>query len=158
MEALSDNFIGLIAIILIFGLPIIAVVMVFISGMKKNRLDKEVRQLIIENHTDAETAKLLIDEPKKQKEEIGPFNVGTLRTACILLGLGLGALLNWALEPFGFGYKDINFWIILACGVGIGMLCSFFVEMHLYKKYGTKKPDENAIDDPAPANVNNHAE
>lgn len=144
MEALSNNFVGMIAIILIFGLPLIAVIMVFVQSMKKNRLDKEVRQLIIENHTDAETAKLLIDEPKKQKEEIGPYNVGTLRTACILLGLGLGALLNWALEPFAFGMKNINFWIILACGVGIGMLCSFLVEMHLYKKYGTKKPDDTS--------------
>ena len=145
MEALSDNFVGMIAIILIFGLPVIAVIMVFVKSMKKNRLDKEIRQLIIENHTDAETAKLLIDEPKKQKEEIGPFNVGTLRTACILLGLGLGALFNWALEPFGFGMKNINFWIILACGVGIGMLCSFLVEMYLYKKE-KKQKDEIAAD------------
>ena len=52
MEALSDNFVGMIAIILIFGLPVIAVIMVFVQSMKKNRLDKEVRQLIIENQPD----------------------------------------------------------------------------------------------------------
>lgn len=142
MEALTDNFLGLVAIILILGLPVIVVVMYFISTMNQMKRDKEIRQLIIENHTDPETAKLLIDEPKKQSRQIGPFNLENLRAACILLGLGLGALVNWALEPFGFGAKDINFWIILAFGMGIGLLCSFFIEMYLFKKYGKDKPTE----------------
>jgi len=127
------------------GIPAIAVFMVFLRKMKRDRLQKEIRQLIIENHTDPETAKLLVDEPKPQKKEqrrLGPVNLESLRSACILLGLGLGALINWALEPFGFGAKDINFWIILAFGIGIGLLCSFLVEMYLYKKYGNDRPAE----------------
>ncbi len=144
MQALSDNFVGMIAIILIFSLPIIAVLMVFISEMKKKRLDKEIRQLIIENHTDAETAKLLIDEPKKQPRKAGPFNLSTLRTAAILLGIGLGALINWLAN---IETKSIYFWLIIALGIGIGMLCSFLVEMHLYKKYGKKQHDEKTSDD-----------
>ena len=144
MEALSDNFVGMIAIILTLGIPIIAIVMSFRASMHKKTKDKEIRQLIIENHTDAEIAKLLIDEPKEQPRQMGPFNLGNLRAACILLGLGLGALVNWALEPFGFGAKDINFWIILAFGIGIGLLCSFLVEMHLFKKYGKNQPENPA--------------
>ena len=135
MEALSDNFVGMIAIILIFGLPIIAVIMVFVQSMKKNRLDKEVRQLIIENHTDAETAKLLIDEPKKAPKQ-GTLNLDTLRTAAILLGIGLGTLIDWLA---GVATKSIYFWLIIAFGIGIGLLCSFLVEMHLYKKYGKQE-------------------
>ena len=130
MEALSDNFVGMIAIILIFGLPVIAVIMVFVQSMKKNRLDKEVRQLIIENHTDAETAKLLIDEPKKAKKP-GTIDLGTLRTACMLLGVGLGAGIDWLADV---STKSIYFWLIVAFGVGIGMLCSFLVELRLAKK------------------------
>ena len=68
MEALPVNYVGLVAVFLIFGLPVIAVVMVFWSSMHKNTKDKEIRQLIIENHIDSETAKLLIDEPKKAKK------------------------------------------------------------------------------------------
>ena len=148
MEALADNFVGMIAIILIFGLPVIAVVMVFWSSMHKKTKDKEIRQLIIENHTDAETAKLLIDEPKKQPRKMGPFDLSTLRAACILLGIGLGTLIDWlaSIEP-----ESIYFWLIIACGIGIGLLCSFLVEMHLYKKYGTKKPDETSTEAPATA-------
>jgi F0F1-type ATP synthase assembly protein I len=131
MGIISDNFLGLVAIIFIFGLPVIAVVMVFWSSMHKKSKDKEIRQLIIENHTDPETAKLLIDEPKKQPRKMGPFNLDTLRAACILLGISLGACIDWLT---GTATKSIYFWLIIAFGVGIGMLCSFLVEMHLAKK------------------------
>ena len=142
MEELFDSLTGLVAIVLSLGIPTTVIIMVFLRKIKRDREQKEIRQLIIENHTDAETAKLLIDEPKQPKEprKLGPVNVDTLRTASILLGMGLGALINWVLEPFGFGAKDINFWIIIAFGIGIGMLCSFLVEMHLYKKYGKDQP------------------
>jgi Flp pilus assembly protein TadB len=131
MEYIADNFVGIVAIICIFGLPIIAVVMAFWSSMHKKTKDKEIRQLIIENHTDAETAKLLIDEPKKQPRKMGTIDLSTLRTACILLGVGLGTLINWLADVF---CTNIYFWLIIAFGVGIGMLCSFLVELRLAKK------------------------
>lgn len=132
-------FQGLVAIILMLSLPIIAVVMSFWSSMHKKTKDKEVRQLIIENHTDAETAKLLIDEPKKQPRKMGPVNLDTLRAACVLLGIGLGACINWLACV---ATESIYFWLIIACGIGIGLLCSFLVEMHLYKKYGRKEESD----------------
>ena len=95
MDYIPDNFVGIVAIIFSLGLPVIAVVMAFWSSMHKKSKDKEIRQLIIENHTDAETAKLLIDEPKKQPRKMGPFNLENLRAACILLGIGLGACIDW---------------------------------------------------------------
>ena len=130
MEALSHNFVGLVTIVLIFGLPVIAVVMAFWSFMHKKSKDKEVRQLIIENHTDPETAKLLIDEPKKAPKP-GTIDVGNLRFACMLLGVGLGAGIDWLADV---STKSIYFWLIVAFGVGIGMLCSFLVELRLAKK------------------------
>jgi len=133
------DFIGLVAVILSLGLPMVAIVMAFISKMKKNQQQKELRQLIIENKTDPETAKLLIDEPKKaaQPRKPGTIDLGTLRTACILLGIGLGALINWLAD---IAKGNIYFWLIVAFGVGIGMLCSFLVELHLAKK---QKPAED---------------
>lgn len=132
MEYIPDNFVGIVAIIFIFGLPIIAVVMAFIKKMKKNQQEKEIRQLIIENKTDPETAKLLINEPKKaEPRKPGTIDLGTLRTACILLGVGLGTLINWLADV---STKSIYFWLIVAFGVGIGMLCSFLVELRLAKK------------------------
>ena len=124
------EFIGLVAVILSLGLPIVVIVMVFLKKMKKDQLQKEIRQLIIENKTDPETAKLLIDEPKKAPKP-GTIDVGNLRFACMMLGIGLGAGINWLAD---ISTKNIYFWLIIAFGVGIGMLCSFLVEMHLAKK------------------------
>ena len=130
MEGILGEMIPLVAVILSLGLPIVVVVMVLIAKMNKEKQQKELRQLIIENKTDPETAKLLIDEPKKAKKP-GTVDLGTLRTACMLLGVGLGALINWLAN---IATKNIYFWLIIAFGVGIGMLCSFLVEMHLAKK------------------------
>ena len=138
MEAFMDNLIPLTAIVFSLGLPVIVVVMVYIYKIIRAKRDKEIRQLIIENKTDAETARLLIDEPKKQPRQLGPFNLENLRAACILLGLGLGAGINWLATV---STKSIYFWLIIAFGIGIGLLCSFLVEMCLYKKYGKNQPE-----------------
>ena len=130
MEGILGEMIPLVAVILSLGLPIVVVVMVLIAKMNKEKQQKELRQLIIENKTDPETAKLLIDEPKKAKKP-GTIDVGNLRFACMLLGVGLGAGINWLA---GVNTHNIYFWLIVAFGVGIGMLCSFLVELRLAKK------------------------
>ena len=136
MESLFESLTGLVAVICSLGIPIIVILMVFIRKMKKDKQAKEIRQLIIENHTDPETAKLLVDEPKKEKEPRTPgsIDLSTLRSACILLGIGLGAFINWVIEGVGFNLGTIYFWLIIAFGIGVGMLVSFLVELHLNKK------------------------
>ena len=130
MEGILEEMIPLVAVILSLGLPIVVVVMVLIAKMNKEKQQKELRQLIIENKTDPETAKLLIDEPKKAKKP-GTIDLGNLRFACMLLGVGLGAGINWLA---GISTGGIYFWLIVAFGIGIGMLCSFLVELRLAKK------------------------
>ena len=145
MDAFFDSLTGLVAIICSLGIPIIVILMVFIRKMRRDKQLKEVRQLIIENHTDPETAKLLIDEPKKAKEQrkLGPVNLETLRSACVLLGIGLGAFIYWGLEHMGFDDMGmIELGLLIAFGIGVGLLCSFLVEMKLFKKFGETKPDE----------------
>jgi len=130
MEGTLAVMTPLMAVILSLGLPIVVIIMVFLKKMKKNQQEKEIRQLIIENKTDPETAKLLIDEPKKAPKP-GTIDVGNLRFACMLLGVGLGAGIDWLADV---STKSIYFWLIVAFGVGIGMLCSFLVELRLAKK------------------------
>ena len=145
MENLMENFIGLVAVVLSLGIPVIVILMVYIRKMKRDRQQKEIRQLIIENKTDAETVKLLLDEPKKVKKarELGPVNLDTLRSACILLGLGLGAFIYWILRDLGIGgFGTIELGLLIAFGIGVGLLCAFLVEMKLYKKYGKEKGAE----------------
>ena len=130
MEGILGEMIPLVAVILSLGLPIVVVVMVLIAKMNKEKQQKELRQLIIENKTDPETAKLLIDEPKKAKKP-GTIDLGNLRFACMLLGVGLGTGINWLA---GISTHNIYFWLVVAFCIGIGMLCSFLVELRLAKK------------------------
>ena len=145
MESLFESLTGLVAVICSLGIPVVVIIMVYLRKMKKDKQAKEIRQLIIENHTDPETAKLLVDEPKKEKQprKPGSIDLSTLRTACILLGIGLGALINWVIESVGVNLGTNYFWLIIAFGIGVGMLASFLTEMKLYKKYGKDKPAES---------------
>ena len=118
---------GLVAIMFSLAIPIFAIVMGISKSIKKNENERIIREAIITNHTDPETAQLLIQnqEPKSNK-------FTALRWGCVLLGIGLGAAINALahMDP----KDDIYFWLILAAGCGIGFLASFIVEMKMQKK------------------------
>lgn len=126
-----ETLIPLSAVVLSLSLPIVAVVMGVVHSMKKNNNERKIREAIITNHTDPETAQLLIQnqEPKSNK-------FTALRWGCILLGLGLGAAVNALLHMTP--RHDIYFFIILAAGCGIGFLASFIVETKMQKHDANK--------------------
>lgn len=133
MSEFLDGLVPIMGIIFSFGLPIVVVVMVFATVMHKKSRDKEIRQLLIENHTDPESIKLLLDEPKKQEHMNGLFAWGS-----ILLGAGFGALINYLL---GITDNDIYFWFVICFGMGLFMLIGYF----LYSKI---KPKQQAPEEP----------
>ena len=142
------NFEGLVAIVLTISIPIVAIVMVFVAVIKKSKHQKDIRKMIIENKTEPEVAKLLLDEPKKQKRKIGQVDVSSLRTACVLLGAGLGGIVNLLIQSCTctngiISSGGVYFWLIIALGVGLGLLSAFLVEMKLFKKYGPDTSEEN---------------
>lgn len=118
---------GLIAIVLSLSIPIVAILMVFINDIKKKRLETQLRLKLVEHGTDAETAKILIEEQQKKHDKYS-----TLRWGCILLGMGLGTLCNALLDISP--KHNIYFWLIIAAGMGVGLLTSFVIEYKLAKK------------------------
>ena len=125
---------GLFAIVLSLSIPIVAIVMVFITSIKKKNRDTELRLALVQQGTDAETAKLLIEEQAEKHDKYS-----SLRWACVLIGLGLGALIDALL---GLPPKhNIYFWLIIAAGMGIGLLISFIVEYKLTKKEQQEKSE-----------------
>ena len=118
---------GIVAIVFSLSIPIVAVVCVFIASVKNKRSETELRKAIIENHLDAESIKLLVEQPKKKSDKYT-----TLRNGCLLAGVGLGALADYLL---GLAPKhDITYWLVIACGMGIGLLTSFIIEYRLSVK------------------------
>ena len=126
------EFEGIAAIIFSLSIPIVAIVCVFVASVKNKRRETELRKAIIENHLDAESIKLLIEQPKKQSSKYS-----TLRNGCLFVGVGLGALADYLL---GLAPKhDIAYWLVIACGMGIGLLASFIIEYRLTAKEKEKQ-------------------
>ena len=118
---------GVLAIFLSLSIPIIAILMVFITEIKKKRRDTELRLALIQQGTDAETAKILIEQQEKKNNKYS-----TLRWGCVLIGIGLGAACD---ALIGLTPKhNIYFWLIIAAGMGIGLLTAFVIEYQLTKK------------------------
>lgn len=123
----ASDLIPIFAVVLSLSIPIVAIVMVFTTSIKNKNRDTELRLALIQQGTDAETAKLLIEQQAEKHDKYS-----SLRWACILIGMGLGALVDALL---GIPPKhNIYFWLIIAAGMGIGLLISFIVEYKLTKK------------------------
>ena len=129
---------GLFAIILSLSIPIVAIVMVFISSIKSKQRDTQLRLSLIEHGTDPETAKLLIEQKEKKNNKYG-----TLRGGCVLLGAGLGAACNGF---FGVSSDDIYFWLAIGAGMGIGLLIAFVIEYKLTKKEQRERGEQAAVE------------
>ena len=120
---------GIIAIVLSLSIPIVAIIFGAIMSIRKKQSETELRKLLIEHNTDLETAKALIEEKEKK-----PNKYSSLRWACILIGLGIGAFADFllGLEP----KHNIYFWLVIAFGIGLGLLVSFIFEYKLQEKEG----------------------
>lgn len=128
----SKDFAGVLAIAMSLGIPIVAIVSAIIATVKKSNNAREIRRAIIENHTDVETVKYLIEEPEKKR---GNNPYPSLRWGCVLIGLGLGALIDILLRLQPADNPDsVYFWVLLAFGCGIGLLVAFLVEYKLMRK------------------------
>ena len=72
-----------------------------------------------------ETAEVtLLAEPEEK-----PNIFLSLRWACVLIGIGIGALADYLLD-----IQKPYFWLVIAFGIGLGLLASIIVEMRMQKK------------------------
>ena len=124
------------AVLLVLGLPITAVILYYASIFHKHKKDSELRKLIIEKNIDAETAKILVGETGKEKKDSGAYNFKTLRRAAILLGAGLGAIVC---KIASIDTGGIYFWLMIAFCIGIGLLAAFITEALLSNRSGKFK-------------------
>lgn len=129
-----EDLAGVLAVFMSLAIPIVVIIFGCMAAMNKKNREVELRKVLIENNVDMERAKLLIAEQEKKDNKFA-----YLRGGLMMLGLGLGTLVDYIL---GVYRSNIYFWLIIAVGVGIGMLVSFFVEMKLSKK---EKPGDTQL-------------
>ena len=116
---------GVLAVAITLLIPIVAIICGAITSINKKKRETELRKALIENHTDPESIKLLVEE---QQEKSNKFIM--LRWGCVLLGAGLGAAISgWA----GTDPDNLYFWLPIVAGMGLGMLISFIIETKMTK-------------------------
>lgn len=127
------NLEGILAIGLSLSIPIVAILMVFISSMKKKKHETDLRMALIQAGTDADTAKILIEDQERKDNKYG-----TLRAGSFFAGAGLGAVCN---ALCGVSADDIYFWMTITGGVGVGLLIAFTIEYKLSRKEQKQKEE-----------------
>lgn len=120
----TSNAIPVVAIIMSMLIPIVGIIFGCMMAIRQKQSDTELRRLLIENKTDIETAKAIMAEQEKKSDKYT-----SLRAACVLIGVGLGALADYL-----FNIQGIFFWLVIAFGVGIGLLASFIAEQKLQER------------------------
>lgn len=105
---------------------IIGIISGAISTAKKRNNELRIRESIIENHVDPETAKILItpETPKEKK----PY--ATLHWGLALFGIGIGFVVD---KLLGMEY-GLSTFVLMVAGCGLGLLVSFFISYRLEKK------------------------
>ena len=126
--------IPLVAVVLSLAIPIVAIICGSIISIRKKNRETELRKAIIDNHVDAESIKLLVEE---QKPTSNKFIM--LRWGCILLGAGLGASISGL---SGYDTESFYFWLPVLAGMGCGMLIAFFIENKMSKNEEQEETDE----------------
>ena len=109
---------------------IVAVICSTVTKIRKNKEESRIRQSIIDNHIDPDTAKLLVRNKKPLKNIFI-----TLRWGLILLFGGIGYFLGISITSGSFA------WVLSGIGVGIALLISFLVEYKLTRKQFKKSED-----------------
>lgn len=117
------------------GIPIVAIICGTVIAIRKKQEEVRIRQSIIDNHVDAEVAKLLVEEKSPRKNT----NVA-LRWGCVLAFGGIAGIIVYILSLYDgrFAASDMIKFIFIACGCGIGLLTSFLIEYKLRDKMAPK--------------------
>ncbi|ERK40078.1 hypothetical protein HMPREF9135_0387 [Segatella baroniae F0067] len=139
---MGPEIIGLASSVLGITCGIVAVVSSSIVKVKKMNNERRIRESIIANNVDPETARQLVTPEEKQKKN--PY--AALQWGCALLGLALGYLFTLLLNGlFGVNINEdsLPFWIILSAGVGIGLLSSFAIKLNMESKKDVSDRQEN---------------
>ena len=122
MNTDGNLFTLIIAIVLVFILPLWLVFMEIWSVVKQHR----IRQKLLENKDNEQK------NDTRQMYHSSFLNWGKVRAVFALLGVGIGVLFNYLLKKWII--NNFLFWITMAIGIGMGLFAAFILEIIITKK------------------------
>lgn len=108
---------------------IVSIIGWIITDVNEKKNERMIRDSIVQNKTDPETAKIILAGSEKKTKKENPYVM--LQAGLTLLGLAFGYLLTVLL---GIKQNDFGFWVMLIAGMGLGMLLTFYIKVKMEEK------------------------
>lgn len=121
---------------LITGATIITpIVLFFIAYIRNKRAEHELRMQLLENNSNPELAKALIESKPKTQPKLVLLRIGLPAIFASLFGFGFFYWMNTQVEnPNSFDGAPIMLIFIVVFGLGLGLISALLIERKLLKK------------------------
>ncbi|MBQ7951945.1 MAG: hypothetical protein IJ286_02395 [Alistipes sp.] len=121
---------------LITGATIITpIVLFFVAYIRNKRAENELRMRLLENNSNPELAKALIESKPKTQPKLILLRIGLPAIFASLFGFGFFYWMNTQVEnPNSFDGAPIMLIFIVVFGLGLGLISALLIERKLLKK------------------------
>lgn len=121
---------------LITGAIIITpIVLFFVAYIRNKRAENELRMRLLENNSNPELAKVLIESKLKKEPKLVLLRIGLPAIFASLFGFGFFYWMNTQVEnPNSFDGAPIMLIFIVVFGLGLGLISALLIERKLLKK------------------------
>ena len=114
------------------------IVLFFVAYVRNKRAEHQLRMRLLENNSNPELAKVLIESKLKKEPKLVMLRIGLPAIFASLFGSGFVYLLNsYADKKFEGAVLLLIFTVVF--GIGLGLILSLLIEHKLLKKAGETK-------------------
>ena len=121
--------------LLTFACILTPIVLFFVAYIRNKRAEHEMRMRLLENGSDPELAKVLIESKLKKEPKLVMLRIGLPAIFASLFGFGFFYWMNTQVEnPNSFDGAPIMLIFIVVFGIGLGLISALLIERKLLKK------------------------
>ena len=111
------------------------IVLFFVAYIRNKRAEHELRMRLLENGSDPELVKALIESKPKSQPKLVLLRIGLPAIFASLFGFGFFYWMNTQVEnPNSFDGAPIMLIFIVVFGIGLGLISALLIERKLLKK------------------------
>ena len=111
------------------------IVLFFVAYIRNKRAEHELRMRLLENGSDPELAKVLIESKLKKEPKLVMLRIGLPAIFASLFGFGFFYWMNTQVEnPNSFDGAPIMLIFIVVFGIGLGLVTTLIIERKLLNK------------------------
>jgi ABC-type dipeptide/oligopeptide/nickel transport system permease component len=111
------------------------IVLFFVAYIRNKRAEHELRMRLLENNSNPELVKALIESKPKSQPKLVLLRIGLPAIFASLFGFGFFYWMNTQVEnPNSFDGAPIMLIFIVVFGIGLGLISALLIERKLLKK------------------------